>query len=51
MTITEFMIDDVVREKCMTVQNWGEKEYINFDQWVEHQFNTFADGILYIEKE
>lgn len=50
MTITEFVVDDITGEKWMTVQNWGDKEYINFDQWIENQYGTLADGLLVITK-
>lgn len=51
MTITEIIIDDCVNKKWIAVQNWGAKEYFDFDAWVENQSGTIADGILTINKK
>ena len=35
----------------MTLQSWGQKYYMNYDEWVDNQGGTVWDKLIIIEKQ
>lgn len=42
--------DDDTRWRWMTLQSWGQKYYMNYDEWVDNQGGTVWDKLIIIEK-
>lgn len=51
MTITEIIDDKVAGSRWMTLQSWGQKYYMNYDEWVDNQGGTVWDKLIIIEKQ